>query len=226
MLRSQWAYLFIEGLGYQPTFERVHAITAWAAAENTQAAYNPLATTYAVYGATDFNSANVRNFVTLSDGLAASLLTIGNGLYTKIFDAIYSNSSLAIANAIDSSPWGTHGVAEVLANAIGEIDIEMSNSIATAWIPTLANLAPVSEPTPSPVPSPVPSRVPDITHVEQRYIVRPGDTLSAIAAKFSMGLDELIGANLGTLDEVARQHGLANSANGKWIWPGEVLTIP
>jgi cell wall-associated NlpC family hydrolase len=61
----------------------------------------------------------------------------------------------------------------------------------------------------------------DVTHT-----VVPGDTLSHIAALYDVkgGWAAIFHANLPMIEEWARQHG--DSADGHWIFPGQVLRIP
>lgn len=61
------------------------------------------------------------------------------------------------------------------------------------------------------------------------YTVVSGDTLWGIAqAKLGDGSKwpSIYSANVSTIESAAVAHGRANSNNGNWIWPGEVLTIP
>jgi hypothetical protein len=54
-------------------------VVAWQVQESTQAAWNPLATTRDMPGATDFNDVGVKNYRSLRQGLAASLGTLEYG---------------------------------------------------------------------------------------------------------------------------------------------------
>lgn len=51
---------------------------AWGRAEGTKAAYNPLATTLARSGATDFNSVGVKNYASFDQGVDATVETLRN----------------------------------------------------------------------------------------------------------------------------------------------------
>ena len=53
----------------QPSSDMVRWLVAWQQAEGTQAAYNPLATSQAMAGATVFNSHGVKEYVSYSDGV-------------------------------------------------------------------------------------------------------------------------------------------------------------
>src|SRR5207249_9579530 len=75
-----WAGLFLRTEGVSGCHSNMVAMVSWQVAEFTQAAWNPLATTYHMPGATLFNGSGVRNYVSLSQGLEATRLTIRGGL--------------------------------------------------------------------------------------------------------------------------------------------------
>jgi hypothetical protein len=107
----QWARDFLTKLGMPVTSENVRAITAWEQAEGTKAHFNPLATTQAGFaGETRFNRVGVKNYATYQDGIDANVRAITNGRYANILAALQAgNNAMAVAQAIASSPWGTHG---------------------------------------------------------------------------------------------------------------------
>lgn len=79
---------------------------------------------------------------------------------------------------------------------------------------------PVTKPTPQPTPAP---------SAKPPYVVRSGDTLWGIAqSRLGSGnlWQEIYNANTQTIESTAQAHGLPNSGNGHWIYPGEVLHIP
>jgi hypothetical protein len=115
----QWARDFLTKLNMPITAENVRAVSAWEQAEGTKASFNPLATTQSGFaGETRFNSVGVKNYATYQDGIDANAHAIMNGRYTNVLDALRAgNSAQAVAQAIASSPWGTHGgVLRVLAS--------------------------------------------------------------------------------------------------------------
>lgn len=59
---------------------------------------------------------------------------------------------------------------------------------------TLVETAP-PEPAPAPTPEPTPAPTPVPTPAPVRYVVRSGDTISAIAAQFGVRSQDLIVAN-------------------------------
>ena len=113
---TQFALDLLARLGMPQTSENVRAVTAWAQAEGTDAANNPLATTQAWNGDSRFNSAGVRNYATYDDGLDATVRTLRNGRYGDILAALAAgNSAEAVGRAVAASPWGTgEGVLRVL----------------------------------------------------------------------------------------------------------------
>ena len=72
------------------------------------ARYNPLDTTLPEPGATDMNSVGVKAYTSWSEGLAATVETLENGLYGNILAALSAGDNApAVAAAVAVSPWGT-----------------------------------------------------------------------------------------------------------------------
>lgn len=88
---------------------------AWQACEGGTAENNPWNTTEPAPGATDYNSVGVKNYPDAATGVHATVLTLNNGRYPNIIWALQHADPRAFGEAVDSSPWGTHGVAEYLA---------------------------------------------------------------------------------------------------------------
>ena len=103
-----------------PTTERaVDKLVAWMHGEGTTAAFNPLATTRQWPGATEFNSAGVRNYRSLDAGLAATCLTLHLHYYARVIDRLQDWASIAeFADAVVESPWGTHTLPATVTNAM------------------------------------------------------------------------------------------------------------
>ena len=57
------------------------------------------------------------------------------------------------------------------------------------------------------------------------YVVQPGDTLYGIANKLHVSFQDLLANNLNLLNSVAQLHGMVNSQNGRWIFPGTKLVV-
>ncbi|HEY5387860.1 MAG TPA: hypothetical protein VIL79_08150 [Thermoleophilia bacterium] len=107
-----WAQAFLKSLGVPMTADNVAAIVAWEMAEGghwyNTAYYNPLNTTQSMPGATVFNSVGVKAYTSWMQGLKASVITIRNGYYGAILDALRrGNDAQAVADAVAASPWGT-----------------------------------------------------------------------------------------------------------------------
>jgi peptidoglycan hydrolase CwlO-like protein len=107
-----WAQAFLKSLGVPLTADNVVAIVAWEMAEGghwyNTAHYNPLNTTQSMPGATVFNSVGVKAYTSWAQGLKASVITIRNGYYGSILDALRrGNDAQAVADAVAASPWGT-----------------------------------------------------------------------------------------------------------------------
>ena len=90
----------------------------------------------------------------------------------------------------------------------------LTRSIAAAMGNQLASGAPVTLPAPTRPPR------------QRVYIVRAGDTLSAIAIRLNLPnwYADLYLLNRATIEAAAQAHGRPNSQNGALIYPGEALT--
>jgi hypothetical protein len=109
---TSWAEAFIGGLRDPETSCNVAAVTAWEIAEGgnwaNPAAYNPLNTTQYEPGAYSVNPDGVKAYPTWSEGLAANLTAITNGLYGPVLSALATgDNAQAVASAVAASPWGT-----------------------------------------------------------------------------------------------------------------------
>jgi hypothetical protein len=111
----EWGALVLDKLGAPRCANNLIVMVGWAAQENTQAAWNPLATTYDEPGARLFNSVGVKNYASLGQGLDATVGTLQGGLDTHGYRAIVTNlracaDPLVTAAAINASDW-CHGCA-------------------------------------------------------------------------------------------------------------------
>jgi len=107
---GRWAGYFLRTMGTSTCHSNMVVVVAWQVAEFTQADWNPLATTYPMPGSTIYNYAGVRNYVSLSQGLEATRLTIRGGLRSHGYGAIVSGLSacadpMTTARAINASDW-------------------------------------------------------------------------------------------------------------------------
>jgi hypothetical protein len=107
--RRAWAADFLRAAGLPVTTCNVNAITAQAAAENSNARFNPLDTERQEPGNTLYNSAGVRNYVSLAQGLHATVVTLYNGHYPGVIAALRAgHNAEAVARAIwVPHVWGT-----------------------------------------------------------------------------------------------------------------------
>ncbi|MFN2545138.1 MAG: hypothetical protein ABR600_11320 [Actinomycetota bacterium] len=106
----QWGAMLLDRLGAPRCANNLIVVVAWAAQEGTDAGWNPLATTLDLPGATSFNSVGVRNYVSLDQGLEATILTLEKGLETHGYGAIEDDlrgcaEPLVTATAINASDW-------------------------------------------------------------------------------------------------------------------------
>lgn len=87
----------------------VHAyFVAWQHAEASHAANNPFDTELPWGLWTDYNTAGVKNYATVSDGVNATVNTLLNGFYPDIVAAIRAGTdAMVMADALAASPWGT-----------------------------------------------------------------------------------------------------------------------
>lgn len=92
-----------------PIPERFEWLIAWAQLEDTEAQFNPLATTMSAPWATEFNTAGVKNYPTLSAGVSVAVQTLrlkGFG-YGAIIDAFHDPSATFghFRDAVSRSSW-------------------------------------------------------------------------------------------------------------------------
>lgn len=94
------------------------ALIAWMSAEfspseTKRARNNPLATTRAMLGASDFNTSHVKNYPTLEIGVKATVATLRNGNYPNVLACLNDKEPagvtlLAVERGATNKPrWGT-----------------------------------------------------------------------------------------------------------------------
>lgn len=80
----------------------------WIESEGSSARNNPLDTEQPWPGATNYNSAGVKNYVTTQDGWSATITTLFNGYYTALVHELRNpRSAEDTISFIYSSPWGS-----------------------------------------------------------------------------------------------------------------------
>ena len=104
--REQFAKALLDDLGLEPRKHRLIALVAWQSTENTQAEYNPLATTWEMPNSTDFNDHGVQNYFSFQQGVSATVATLENGLYDKVLEAFRTaRRPREILVQVGRSPW-------------------------------------------------------------------------------------------------------------------------
>lgn len=115
-----WSVKFLNRIGNAaPTYESMAFVVAWMSGENTEAAFNPLATTQTMDPTPAnpcFNYLNgkcgVKNYVDEAQGIEASAITIANGHYPNMFYGLQNNDPEMALNDGELGTWGT-GLANV-----------------------------------------------------------------------------------------------------------------
>jgi hypothetical protein len=107
---ERWARGFLDRVGAPTCSENLLIVVTWETSESTDAVFNPLATTHAMEGATDFNEVGVKNYRSLGQGLDAARDTLRDGAESYGYAAILSSlracgSAEATAAAINASAW-------------------------------------------------------------------------------------------------------------------------
>lgn len=125
----------LNSLGAPVTPNNLQLCRQWQAYEGGSALWNPWNTTQWAQGATEYNSAHVRNFPDEQTGISATVSTLRNGYYPSIvatFTADLPESEWGLNPAIlnEINLWGTHGFA--------------------AYLQSIAQSAPGPTPAPSP----------------------------------------------------------------------------
>ncbi len=105
-----WAGAFLGHLDAPSCGENLLIVVTWETAESTSAAFNPLATTRDMPGASDMNTVGVKHYVSLRQGLDASRDTLLLGAESYGYGAIVESlrrcaSAEVTARAINASAW-------------------------------------------------------------------------------------------------------------------------
>jgi len=98
----------LESLGAPVSDENMKYMYAWRQAEGNGGKYNPFNTTWNLPGSTTMNSAGVRNYASLEDGMVATIKTLKNGYYNCIVSGLKDDIGAAnIARCESLKTWGT-----------------------------------------------------------------------------------------------------------------------
>jgi peptidoglycan hydrolase-like protein with peptidoglycan-binding domain len=118
-------------LGAPVTSENLKYLYAWRQAEGKGGKYNPFNTTWKRPGSTKMNSAGVQNYVSLEDGMVATLKTLRNGFYDCIVNGLKNDIGAAqIAKCPSLKTWGT-----------GDLVAKVVRSYESGSSPNIKNLA-------------------------------------------------------------------------------------
>jgi peptidoglycan hydrolase-like protein with peptidoglycan-binding domain len=98
----------LESLGAPVSDENMKFMYAWRQAEGNGGKYNPFNTTWNMPGSTTMNSAGVRNYASLEDGMVATIKTLKNGYYNCIVSGLKDDIGASnIARCESLKTWGT-----------------------------------------------------------------------------------------------------------------------
>jgi peptidoglycan hydrolase CwlO-like protein len=103
-----WAALFLQHISAPTCYDNLVVMVAWQVQEGTRAAWNPLATTQPMPGASQYNSVGVRNYVSLAQGLEATRITLDPHSYGygDILKSLHAcGTAMATARAVNASYW-------------------------------------------------------------------------------------------------------------------------
>ena len=98
----------LESLGAPISDENMKFMYAWRQSEGNGGKYNPFNTTWNMPGSTTMNSAGVRNYSSLEDGMVATIKTLKNGYYNCIVSGLKDDIGASnIARCESLKTWGT-----------------------------------------------------------------------------------------------------------------------
>ena len=114
---ADWADAVLTDLGIKPSSTDITTLSGWAAGEGggtaaqspNVALYNPLNTTLAEPGSSDFApGSSVQSYTTPSEGAAAAASTLEEPAYATIVGELAGNASpQTVWDTVDASTWGT-----------------------------------------------------------------------------------------------------------------------
>jgi peptidoglycan hydrolase CwlO-like protein len=88
---GEWAKRFLPALGAPACQNNLVVVVAWETQEGSPASWNPLDTTLDMPGATNFNSVGVKNYVSMEQGIQATVATLMKGSGTYGYGAIVAD---------------------------------------------------------------------------------------------------------------------------------------
>ena len=121
----------LENLGAPITDENMKFMYAWRQAEGRGGIYNPFNTTWNLPNSTTMNSAGVRNYASLEDGMVATIKTLKNSRYDCIVNGLKNDIGASnIATCESLKTWGT-----------GDLVAKVVNSYNNGASPKISGLA-------------------------------------------------------------------------------------
>lgn len=125
-----WAEHVLGGIGGKATRESVRFLHAWAIAEGGEAKWNPLNSTLELPYSTPYNTFvvngaqfHVWNYVRPLWGVAATILTLSNGLYPRLLGHLqagtYTAEQLVNDCQAEIARWGTN--VQAVRNALAHV---------------------------------------------------------------------------------------------------------
>lgn len=107
-----WKFRLLRAIHAKGGLENRRLLRAWGKAEGGTAQWNPLNTTEPWPGATEYNSAGVKNYPNGAAGIAATAATLVNGHYDGIVTDLRAGTKKAEQivrdNRNEISTWGTN----------------------------------------------------------------------------------------------------------------------
>jgi hypothetical protein len=116
---TDFANALLLGVNVPDSQQNEEAIVAWELAEGgnwkNNANFNPLSTTLPYGGSYPINSAKVQSYPSWADGLYATEVTLEEGYYVGIINALRNDNNAAdVAQAVAASPWGTPNFTDLI----------------------------------------------------------------------------------------------------------------
>lgn len=106
--RHLWTRDLLALLACPGSYYNALSIVAQCQAEGGSAMFNPLNTTLAMTGATNYNSVGVKNYTSYAQGLDATARTLKQANMATLLAALKEgSSSIGYWRLLAASPWGT-----------------------------------------------------------------------------------------------------------------------
>ena len=166
--RAQYALAVLRQGGYATSESHVAALVCGMTAEDSEAKWNPLDTEMDAPGASDYNSAGVKDYPTIEVGLDAVVRTLALAPYAQLRALLRDPGASTEAILQGFLPW-TGGNDLWLRVWAGGIDVEQEGAVVVAGSETTPDPSPAPAPPLSPTPGPATMCSPLLP------IIRPGD---------------------------------------------------